>query len=223
MLLWALVAAVVLTGLAYAVVSYVPALSWAVGEPTKIIAGGIYTVIYLAVAIVCAACGENGRAPRLMRSGLIIGAGGLVAIIVAMVPESDALAKVAIWPVMWASLMAVIGLLLLPRPRPGWWKGARRGSIVLVAALAAAVCLTVSFHPSDITTRLCWSLALVAAGAVTMTLLGVWIPGFARPPSASGEPRPYWLRCPRCGSEQEATTGEYRCRSCGLNIRVEVA
>ncbi len=129
MLLWALVAAVALTGLAYAVVSYVPALSWAVGEPTKILAGGIFTVIYLAVAIVCAACGENGRAPRLMRSGLIIGAGGLVAIIVAMVPESDALAKVAIWPVMWASLMAVIGLLLLPRPRPGWWKGARRGSI----------------------------------------------------------------------------------------------
>jgi hypothetical protein len=227
-LLWAMVATAGVTGLAYAVVMFLPLPGMWVSSPEKILAGGLCTIAYLTVAILCAVGAESGRAPRLMRSGIIVGAVGLLILIVAMAPESEAIMKVAMVPSTWAGLVALIGLLLLPRRRPGWWAAARRSAIVLLSLLALVFCLTVVFPREDdavfqVTHRIMGAIALLAGGAVAATLLGVWIPGFAAPPVYSGERRPYWLRCPRCASEQEATTGEHCCDSCGLDIRVEVA
>ena len=229
-LLWAMVATVGVTGLLWAVVVLTPPLNSWVSEPAKIIAGGLCTLAYLTVAIVCAVGAESGRAPRLMRSGIIVGAVGLLTLIAAMIAESEAILKVAALPSTWAVLVALIGLLLLPRRRPGWWTSAQRASIALVSMMAVAFCVSVVFQPEvdaytfdQIIWRIIGAIALLAGGVVAATLLGVWIPGFAPPPEVSRERRPYWLRCPRCASAQEATTGEYRCRSCGLGIRVEVA
>jgi hypothetical protein len=195
-----------------------------------ILAAGLCTVVYCTVAMVCAAGAASGRAPRLMRRGIYVGAVGLVLLIAALIPESETIAKVAAVPSAWAVLMALVGLVLLPQRRPGWWTGARRASIVLLAMMAMVFCVSVIFEPRwgasafyEITGRIMGALSLLAGATLAATFLGVWIPGFAAPPEVSGERRPFWLRCPRCASEQEATTGEYRCASCGLDIHVEVA
>lgn len=230
LLVWGMAATVGGTALLFIVFTYVPPMRGWVQEPAKIIACGLFTIVYLAVAMVCTVCAEHGRAPRLMRSGLIGGLVGLLAMYVAIVPDSEVLMRIALPPAMWGMLMAVIGLLLLPQRRPGWWSWARAATIALVSLLAAVICIGVSFRPPgwseawvDSALRTGWSVAFLAAGAATATMLGVWIPGLAAPPVVSTTPRPYRLRCPRCGTGQEAVTGEHHCRSCGLKIRVEVA
>ena len=230
LLVWAMPATVGGTALLFIAFSFVPPMSGWVSDPVKIIAGGVFTMMYLAVAMVCTVCAAHGRAPRLMRSGLIVGLIGLLVMFVALVPDSDVLAMLALWPAMWGMLMALIGLLLLPRRRPGWWSWARAATIALVSLLAAVICIGVSFglhgfsgQWEQAAIRTGWSVAFLATGAATATVLGVWIPGLAASPVASTTPRPYRLRCPRCGTGQEAVTGEHHCRSCGLRIRVEVA
>ncbi len=194
-----------------------------------ILACGLCTVLYCTVALVCAVSAASGRAPRLMRSGIYVGAVGLVLVVAALIPESEAVAKVAVVPSAWAVLMALTGLVLLPRRRPGWWTGARRASIVLLAMIAFVLCFTAVYDPGwgyafyAITARIMAALALLAGAALAAMFLGVWIPGFAAPPEASGERLPFWLRCPRCATGQQATTGGHRCRSCGLEISVEVS
>lgn len=230
LLVWGMPATIGGTALLYVVFTYVQPMSRWVQEPSKIIAGGLFMMIYLAVAMVCSVCAARGRAPRLMRSGMIAGLVGLLVMFAALVPDSDLLATLALWPSTWGMLMGLIGLLLLPRRRPGWWSWARATTIALVSLLATVVCVGVSFVPrgwfwqwEEIALRTGWSVAFLAAGAATATMLGVWIPGLAAAPVASTTPRPYRLRCPRCGTRQEADTGEHHCRSCGLKIRVEVS
>ncbi len=231
LLVWGMPATAGATALLFAGFFYVPPMRDWVQEPTKILAGGLLTMTYLAVAIVCAVCAERGRTPRLMRSGLIIGFAGLLNMYAALVTESSTLLRLALWPAMWGMLVALIGLLLLPQRRPGWWLWARGATIVLVTLLAAVICIGVSFSSplsrsrqwDEIALRIGWSVAFLAGGAAAATMLGVWIPGLTAPPVASTAPRPYRLRCPRCGTGQEAVTGEHHCSSCGLKIRVDVA
>ncbi len=229
-LLWAMVATVVVSGLCYAVFTYVPPLARLVNEPAMILLGGLFMLVYLTAALVCAVGAQRGRAPRLMRSGIIVGGAGLLMLYAAMISESDLLLRIALGPVLWAGLMGVIGLLLLPRWRPGWWTWARWAAIELSSLLAVIGFVSGSLVPDgtaylleEILARIAAAVALLAGGAVVAMLLGVWVPGLARPPAAGGAPRPYWLCCPRCAAEQQATTGEYRCAACGLGIRVEVA
>lgn len=225
LLVWGMPATVGVTAVLCAVVAYVPPLR--VLAPGSIIVCGVSTMIYLVVAIICTVCAERRLAPRLMRSGLIVGLVGLLAMYAALV--LPAIESFIIWPLMWGMLVGSIGLLLLPRRRPGWWLWARDATIVLVAVLAAVICLAVSdeiglsWQRRMIVARLGWSVAFLTAGAAAATMLGVWIPGLAAPPVGSTTPRPYRLRCPRCGTGQEAVTGEHHCSGCGLKIQVDVA
>lgn len=113
-----------------------------------LIQGGVVTVLYLALALGCAAARERGRAAGLMLSGIIVGAIALVlwiAMTVLAGPSTEWLwAKGIVWPTAWACLMLLIGVLLLPRNRGGRWAFLRRTSIVLTSLLAAQICLAVT-------------------------------------------------------------------------------
>ena len=111
----------------------------------------------------------------------------------------------------------------------GGWVGGVVGPLYGVAVLSRVICFYVSVETGlsgqrrMIVARLAWSVAFLTAGAEAATMLGVWIPGLAAPPVGSTTPRPYRLRCPRCGTGQEAVTGEHHCSGCGLKIQVDVA
>ncbi len=72
LLVWGMAATFGGTALLFIVFTYVPPMRGWVQEPAKIVASGLFTIVYLAVAMVCTVCAEHGRAPRLMRSGLIV-------------------------------------------------------------------------------------------------------------------------------------------------------
>ena len=234
LVLWGMVAAVGLTVLALAASLMFPLvmLQWEDLLPT-----GIFVVLAHGVAFGCAVAREQGRAPRLMLSGIWAAAAALVACVVMIWVEGaadfDELGVIVTWPTVWACLVMVIGLLIMPRARPGWWIWMRRASFVLLAVLAAHICLAVTFYPAvnweqryeyeQIAQRIGGVVALLASGSIVAVFLGVWVPGLAPLPARAVEPRPYWLRCPRCHAEQRAVTGTSPCQRCGLRIRVEVS
>lgn len=234
LVLWGMVAAVGLTVLALVASLMFPLvmLQWEDLLPT-----GIFVVLAHGVAFGCAVAREQGRAPRLMLSGIWAAAAALVACVVMIWVEGaadfDELGVIVTWPTVWACLVMVIGLLIMPRARPGWWIWMRRASFVLLAVLAAHICLAVTFYPAvgweqryeyeQIAQRIGGVVALLASGSIVAVFLGVWVPGLAPLPARAVEPRPYWLRCPRCHAEQRAVTGTSPCQRCGLRIRVEVS
>lgn len=234
LVLWGMVAAVGLTVLALVASLMFPLvmLQWEDLLPT-----GILVVLAHGVAFGCAVAREQGRAPRLMLSGIWAAAAALVACVVMIWVEGaadfDELGVIATWPTVWACLVMVIGLLVMPRARPGWWIWMRRASFVLLAVLAAHICLAVTFYPAvgweqryeyeQIAQRIGGVVALLAGGSIVAVFLGVWVPGLAPLPARAVEARPYWLQCPRCHAEQRAVTGTSPCQRCGLRIRVEVS
>ncbi len=238
LVLWGMVAAVGLTVLALVASLMFPLV---MPQVQDLLPTGIFVVLAHGVAFGCAVAREQGRAPRLMLSGIGAAAAALVACLVMIwvkgAADFDELGVIVTWPTVWACLVMVIGLLLMPRPRPGWWIWMRRASFVLLVVLAAHICLAVTLYPAvgaagdwdrvsryeEIAQRIGGVLALLAGGLLVAVFLGVWVPGLAPLPARAIEARPYWLRCPRCHAEQRAVTGTSSCQRCGLRIRVEVS
>ncbi len=192
---------------------------------------------YLIVAMCCAVALESGRAPRLMRSGIIAGAIALMGwyVIVAMQPPWDRMVnyqRVLIWPTCWAGVMMLMGLLLLPQPHQKWWVVMRRVTFVLLELFAALVAAAFTFYPGpeqsnfeyeEAFGRIGGVLGLLAGGGVVFTFLAAWLPRFSGPVQSVTERRAYWLRCPRCQNEHDAVTGKHVCEECGLRIQVELS
>jgi hypothetical protein len=137
----------------------------------------------MALALGCAVVMARGRARALMGSGMIFGAVA-VAIYIAglflMGPiPSWVWEKAIVWPAIWACLMLVIGILLLPRDRGRWWRFLRRTAIVLTSFLAAHICLAVTCSRLDSlwgswwlwSNILLWPIWLVAGVQVVVMLL----------------------------------------------------
>ncbi len=240
LLLWALAVAVVATFAATIAGILNPIV---MPNAWKLLGSGVLAVVFLGVALGCALPLENGRAPRLMCSGIAMGIAALVGWVCA-VWLADYMTifvwqRVVTWPTTWACLMMLIGLLLLPKARRGWWMWLRRASIVLLALLAAHICLATTFYPDygwqatedqwekvwryeTFAYRTGGVLALLAGGGVVVTFLVAWLPGLTGRPETEVERLSYWVQCPRCKAEQQALTGTYACRDCRLQMRVEV-
>lgn len=202
------------------------------------LATGVLVLCYLGVAFGCAVALERDRAPWLMVSGIVAGLVALIAWIteIWVFRMGGPIEVVITWPAAWALLALAIGLLLLFKRRKGWWIALRRSSFVLLAVLAAQVCLTQTLSPGvllersvlaepeygRLAARLNGAMSLLAAGAVVTVLVGAWIPGLASSPEADSPRRRFWLQCPRCRHEQQALTGAGCCAGCGLRIRVEL-
>lgn len=236
--LWAIAATIVLMIAVVAGAYYFPYQM----PPAEITIGcGTLLFLYLVVGLGCSVPLENGRAPRLMRSGIILGALALVAWCAGLMIANhgqngtgETFFKIIIWPTTWACLMMLVGLVLMTRKASGWRMSLRRGTILLLILLAAHICLGITFYPDgddwetrnayeDITFRAGGVMALVTGAAIAMTFLSAWLGrGSAEPPQGAKR-LPYWFHCPRCEEEQTSTTGSSHCRRCGLRIRVEMS
>jgi len=127
---------------------------WFMPAQEEIIQIGVVAVLYVALALGCAVVMERGRARALMGSGIAFGAIALgiftVAIFLTGPVPSWVWEKAIVWPAVWACLVLVIGILLLPGDRGRWWKFLRRLAIVLTSFLAAHYCLAVTCSGLDI-------------------------------------------------------------------------
>jgi hypothetical protein len=303
-LLWCLAGTVVLTIAVPVVVAFTPLAAWV--DYRMIIFVGAYIVLFATIALGCAIVMERGRAVRWMRSGLIAcvacGVGWPLFVFLSDWRTEELWFLVLVWPTCWAGLMLVVGILLLPRNRGGWWTSMRRVTIVLTSLLGVQICFSVAFYwigdefglywavlvgrpttwlalmlvgslvwllvrrsrlvlmrrllmisiillaayvviaalflrapevvpdsywtPSydyeETAIRIAAILALLAGGGAFTTLIIIWIPGLTGQPQPDALLRSFGLRCPRCGHEQTAQTGEYSCRQCGMSIKVEL-
>lgn len=198
-------------------------------------------MIFLGVALACSAVRDRGIMPRRMLSGVVVSlgvVGGHVAVIVTQRLLYDAELLIVAWWIgtTWSMLMALTGLLALPAPRVRWWQALRRTTVVILYVVAALYMIGVWLHPevtpfwallgfshghdaAEFLGRGAAALTLLAGGFVAATFLTMW----ATPPLV-GETKQLllWLRCPRCGTEQNRRTGDGRCDRCGLRIRVQV-
>lgn len=194
---------------------------------------GLTLVMALGVAVCCAIVLERQVAPRLMLSGLIADAVAAVSFLVLhwfdlwyQYPQSQ---RIMIWPTVWAVSMALLGLLLLPRSPGKWWAVLRRVTIVLLCLFAAQIALAVAFAPmpsttnyvraqqyADVATRFGIALGVLFLGAYATTWLTLWMV----PTPVTTERKPFSMTCPRCSTEQSLLTGEARCATCGLGIKV---
>ena len=120
-------------------------------DPELLITTGIIVILFVTAALGCAIVMERGRAGRWMQSGVIasiIGGAGWTALFLLNDHITEWLWLVLLtWPTCWAGLMLVVGILLLPANREGWWRWLRRVTIMLTALLAAHICLATSLHP----------------------------------------------------------------------------
>jgi len=242
--LWAIAVTVVLTIGTYFLPWFLP-----LGQIEEwiFVGVGILILVYFCVALGCAVALEKGRLPRLMRSGIAIGAVALVGWISMIFFEMYDLPLdwyvVLYWPTSWACLIMVIGLLLLPEPRAKWWMQLRRITIALFILLALIICLAVTFHPrnnawstgtfnevswqqnrayEEAAAKYGWVIGLLSCGGA----LFVWLAAaFIKPTQDAAsniERTSYWLSCPRCGLQQQAMTGSDTCKQCNLQIRVQL-
>jgi hypothetical protein len=235
-LLWAIAVTAVLTIVAPLVLFYYP-----IGrlQLAVVVGAGILLLLYLVCAMTCAVAMESGRAPRLMRSGMIAGAIAIVSWLGLIAIEPDwpillAVQRVIIWPSVWVCLMMLVALTLMPRPHQRWWLALRNVTIGALALVAIHIALAFTFYPNadewqtqreyeDAAVRVGGALAVLAAAMMIFTMLTAWAPRFLGDRVTHRPQLSYWLRCPRCEYEQSATTGAHACARCGLNVRVEVA
>jgi hypothetical protein len=146
-MLWGLLA---VAGAAVLLATASMVFGWRVPAPEQFLACGGLALLYLATALGCAVAMERGRAPMLMRSGIYAGAVSLAFFIAAVFLSNWTTwwvwQKAIVWPTAWACLMLLIGILLLPRGRGGWWTWLRRAAIALLSLLAAHICLSMTFY-----------------------------------------------------------------------------
>ena len=236
--LWAMAATITLT-VGVPIVSLWPPV--AMPSPMELVALGIVILIYIVIGLSCAVALEKGRAPWLMRSGIIVGLLAWIGWFASARWQGPSMIwqKVLCWPTTWAFLMMVVAWLLLPRATVRWWVLLRRITFVLLGILAVHICVAVACYPEyeyssasdfdwsyqrkyeDVVFRIGGVLTMLAAGGVAATLLGV----LATRGGAPAQPLqrlPFGLTCPRCGARQTAMTGVHHCEQCRLQIRVEL-
>lgn len=244
--LWAIAVTVVLTIGAYCLVLFLPFNQSEIGIFVGV---GIFILLYLCVVLGCAVALEKGRLPRLMRSGIAVGAVALLGWIAMIIFEQYNIPMdwfvLLYWPTSWACLIMVIGLLLLPEPRAKWWMQLRRITIGLFIFLAAIICYAITFHPQEgllaltgiydsemwiltgdyeeIASKLGYVIGLLACGGALFVWLAAAFVKPARNTALIIERTSYWLCCPRCGLQQQAMTGLDICDQCSLQIKVELA
>ncbi len=206
---------------------------------------------FAVIGLACAAACENGKAPMLMRSGMIGGvvalAGWIATIFVPDLQVSMTPLRLFVWPTAWAWLMALVGMLLLLRMHSGWRRGLRCLTIVMLSVLALYIAGAFLLYPdgSYMSASGTWdesvwrrqrdfenaafpigaAMTLLTAGALVTTLIIGLVGALTgrKPAIATATPIPYWLECPRCGCEQEARTGDHHCVSCRLRTRIAFA
>lgn len=244
--LWAIAGTVVLTIGAYCLVLFLPFNRVEIGIFVGV---GICILLYLCVVLGCAVALEKGRLPRLMRSGIAVGAVALLGWIAMIIFEQYNIPLdwfvLLYWPTSWACLMMVLGLLLLPEPRAKWWIQLRRITIALFILLTVTICLlvtilfgnnvmdaSITYDPAaeqrvrdyeDIASKFGFVIGLLACGGALFVWLATAFVKPARITASSIERTSYWLCCPRCGLEQQAMTGSDTCDQCNLQIKVELA
>ena len=235
--LWAMVVDIALAMAAAIIAWFFPLLlqiDW-----QEVIGVGVMILLYLALGLMCSVAYERGRARRLMISGIVSGAVaiagwlaliGFHSLVIGMLFQ-----KILVWPTCWAGLASVIGLLLLPRAR-GWGMLILRGlAISMSAGLALSVAGTVLFYPDwnhgppqssyrydEITARIIWVFAILAAAAFLLTFLALWMQRLRGQSTTISATIPFWFECPRCGAAQNGVTGECHCQSCGLRVKVHL-
>ncbi len=202
---------------------------------------------YAIVGLCCAAVHDNGRLRRLMRLGMIMGVAGAACWIVMIgMPEffevrmflTTTLALCVL-----AGAIAVIGLLNLFPLRTTVHRGMRFTAIVGALLLAAFIVGAIWFAPGSANSYATWNSAdwqryveyeasayrigtgiAIFVGLLTAATIVVGVVDLlsARGRQSTLAPRPYWLRCPRCGCEQQAMTGAFQCATCRLRTKVEM-
>ena len=202
---------------------------------------------YSIVGLCCAAVHDNGRLRRLMRVGMIMGLGG-TACWIGLIAMED-LGDIPLYVTLAVALssiagaIAISGLLSLLPLRSTMHRGMRVTAIVGLALLAAYVVGAFALAPQSpypyggwasadwqryheyeesayrIGSAMAMLTGLLTAATLVVGVLDL-LTARGRPPVQPA--RSYWLQCPRCGCEQNATTGEHRCARCGLRTKVEL-
>ena len=146
--------------------------------PAQLLECTLYALLWVAVALGCAVVMERGRAVPFMISGLAACAVTLAlsigAVFLGDYNTWSVWLMFIVWPAAWAFLMLLIGVLMLPRSRGGWWRMLRRSAIVLLAVLAAHICFAVTYHElflSGASHLLVRPVSLVAIGSLLIVLV----------------------------------------------------
>ncbi len=203
---------------------------------------GLTALLALSVAMACSIARDNGIQPKRMMNGIIAAlATATVIMFLIWLPRHVQPPEALVVPIMagvsWAGLMAVTGLLALPKPRAAWWCVLRRVTVISSYVLAACVVLgTVmlpdvlpfwtllpfqnEYHAEDWLYRVGTGMSFLVSGLVVTTFLTMWL----TPPVVSNEAQlSLSLQCPRCQFRHHRQTGDDRCSQCGLRIRVLVS
>jgi hypothetical protein len=200
--------------------------------------GGSFTVMGLSLAATaCATVRENGRLTMLMTSGI---AAAVIAMVVWLLmirlgagwPQSTVepivllAGSVTIWAG-WCMIIAVV----CGRRALGWISGITRILAVLcVSVLAIAIEIVLvnpkyadeheEFFGRSIVAMVILTLATVLSAMIASRWRQL---GSAASTAEEEQIRlPMRVWCPRCGLEQQFTTGGAMCSSCGLSIKVVV-
>jgi hypothetical protein len=228
--LWGMAVATVATLLSPVVATVFPAVS----DPARLFGSGLIVLAFFGVTMGAAAVIDNGHVPKLMWSGVAVGALAAALWITALWTATGnsflVWQKLFTWLIAYACFVMITGVLLLVRAEVPWHRWLRRVTIVLVGLLGLQIALATSLHPGygsgpvgdyEINAaRLGAVIGLLAAGGVAGTLIGAWlcrVSGWAAPVLD------YWIRCPRCGREQSLRTGASACAQCGLAVKLEVS
>jgi len=120
---------------------------WAIIAALFVLAAFLYSIAGLG----CAIPHDRGRHPRLMRSGMVMGA--LAAAGWCITPflwsSSDLFdwPRALAWPTVWTGCIVLLGMLSLIRARATWWARLRRTTLVGIFVLGAYIALGVTLAP----------------------------------------------------------------------------
>jgi len=131
-----------------------PAGGFFFGPLLLVVPIGTLVLTWLLACFICASVHDRGLAPHLMRSGIVmatIAALGWIALIGAEIAGfrlflTDRMLTwpmVLIWPTLWGGCCAIIGIMILIRPRAAWWMRLRTVTTTMIVVLAMLIGLTV--------------------------------------------------------------------------------
>ena len=154
--LWAFVVGLVLFVVSIPLAYFLmPAGGMFFGPLELVVSLGVLILCWLLTCFICASVHDRGVAPHLMRSGIVmasIGTFGWIAWFAVQMFGMMMLsfegrllewAMVLVWPTVWGGWCALIGILLLIRPRAPWWARLRAVTIILLTLLALWIGLSV--------------------------------------------------------------------------------
>ncbi|UCD73866.1 MAG: hypothetical protein JSV91_08705 [Phycisphaerales bacterium] len=184
-LLWCLAGAVVFSIVVPTLVAFTAARNWV--DPENLVLLGINIVLFTGAALCCAIIMERGRAVPWMRSAIVAsafcGAGWSLALFLSTGSNEWLWGLLLIWPTVWAGLMLVIGILLLPRDRGGWWRWMRLATIGITSVLAVYICLAATIFNIAYKFGLFWNEVFIQSMFwLTIVALVSWLFFRIKPP-----------------------------------------